>query len=79
MTNNEHSSRRTRHIDIEHHVVHDNVEEGIICIVYVGMGLDIQGVRCGVIYFPHKSTYKREMNNNNILKRSKWLPTVSCK
>ena len=36
MANNRYSSRRTRHIDVKHHVVRDAVEEGIVRIVYVG-------------------------------------------
>ena len=35
MTNNKHSSRRTRHIDVKHHIVRDAVEKGLIRIVYV--------------------------------------------
>ena len=35
MANNKHSSRRTRHIDVKHHVVRDAVEEGVVRIVYV--------------------------------------------
>lgn len=30
MINNNHSSRRVRHIDVEHHVACDAVEEGLI-------------------------------------------------
>ena len=36
MANNRYSSRRTRHIDVKHHVVRDAVEEGTVRIVYVG-------------------------------------------
>ena len=36
MANNKHSSRRTRHIDVKHHIVRDAVEERLVCIVYVG-------------------------------------------
>ena len=35
MANNKHSSRRTRHIDVKHHIVRDAVEEGLVIIVYV--------------------------------------------
>ena len=35
MANNKHSSRRTRHIDVKHHIVRDAVEEGLVRIVYV--------------------------------------------
>ena len=35
MANNKHSSRRTRHIDVKHHIVQDAVEEGMIRIVHV--------------------------------------------
>ena len=34
MANNKHSSRRTRHIDVKHHIVRDAVEEGLVRIVY---------------------------------------------
>ena len=35
MANNKHSSRRTRHIDVKHHIVREAVEEGLVRIVYV--------------------------------------------
>ena len=35
MANDKHSSRRTRHIDIKHHIVRDAVEEGLVRIIYV--------------------------------------------
>ena len=35
MANNKHSSRRTRHIDVKHHIVRDVVEEGLVRNVYV--------------------------------------------
>ena len=35
MANNKHSSRRTRHIDVKHHMVRDAVVGGLIRIVYV--------------------------------------------
>ena len=35
MANNKYSSRRTRHIDVKHHIVRDAVEEGLVRIVYV--------------------------------------------
>ena len=36
MANNKHSSRRTRHIDVKHHIVRDAVEDGLVRIIYVG-------------------------------------------
>ena len=36
MANNKHSSRRTRHIDVKHHIVRDPVEKGFVRIVNVG-------------------------------------------
>ncbi|CAN0372224.1 unnamed protein product, partial [Ascophyllum nodosum] len=36
MVNNKHSSRRTRHIDVKHHIVRDAVEDGLVRIIYVG-------------------------------------------
>ena len=35
MANNKHNSRKTRHIDVKHHIVRDTVEEGLVRIVYV--------------------------------------------
>ena len=35
MANNKHGSRRTRHIDVKHHIVRDAVEERLVRIVYV--------------------------------------------
>ena len=35
MANNKHSSKRTRHIDVKHHIVRDAVEEELVRIVYV--------------------------------------------
>ena len=35
MANNKHSSRRTRPIDVKHHIVRDAVEGGLVRIVYV--------------------------------------------
>ena len=36
MANNKHSSRRTHHIDVKHHIVRDAVENGLVRIIYVG-------------------------------------------
>ena len=35
MANNKHSSKRTRHIDVKHHIFPDAIEEGLVRIVYV--------------------------------------------
>ena len=35
MANNKHSRRRTRHIDVKHHIVRDAAEEGLVRIAYV--------------------------------------------
>lgn len=35
MTNNKHSSKRTRHIDVNHHIIHDAVDAGRVLITYV--------------------------------------------
>ena len=35
MANNRQSNRRTRHIDVKHHIVRDAVEEGLVRIVHV--------------------------------------------
>ena len=38
MANNRFSSRRTRHIDVKHHIVRDAVDSGIIFMEYVKSG-----------------------------------------
>ena len=38
MTTNRFSSRRTRHVDVKHHIVRDAVESGIVRIHYVKSG-----------------------------------------
>ncbi|CAN0449542.1 unnamed protein product, partial [Ascophyllum nodosum] len=38
MTTNRFSSRRTRHVDVKHHVVRDAVESGVVRIYYVKSG-----------------------------------------
>ena len=35
MATNRFSSRRTRHVDVKHHIVHDAIESGIVRIHYV--------------------------------------------
>ena len=35
IANNKHSSRRTRHIDIKHHLIRDTVNNGKVKVVYV--------------------------------------------
>ena len=38
MANNRFSSRRTRHIDVKHHIIRDTVDEGIIRVEYMPSG-----------------------------------------
>ena len=38
MATNRFSSRRTRHVDVKHHIVHDAVESGVVRIDYVNSG-----------------------------------------
>ena len=38
MATNRFSSRRTRHVDVKHHIVHDVVESGVVRIHYVKSG-----------------------------------------
>ena len=38
MVTNRFSSRRTRHVDVKHHIVRDTVESGVIRIHYVKSG-----------------------------------------
>ena len=38
MANNRFSSRRTRHIDVKHHVIRDAIDSGIIRVEYVNSG-----------------------------------------
>ena len=38
MATNCFSSKRTRHVDVKHHIVHDAVESGVVRIYYVKSG-----------------------------------------
>ena len=38
MATNRFSSRRTRHVDVKHHIVRDAVESGVVRINYVKLG-----------------------------------------
>ena len=38
MVTNRFSSRRTRHVDVKHHIVRDAVESGVVRIHYVKTG-----------------------------------------
>ena len=38
MATNRFSSRRTRHVDVKHHIVRDAVESGVVRINYVKSG-----------------------------------------
>ena len=35
LANNKHASRRTRHIDVKHHIVRDAIEKGKVRVIYI--------------------------------------------
>ena len=63
MVTNRFSSRRTRHVDVKHHIVCDAVEIGVVRIHYVKSGEQQAGVLKKLLDVHSFETYARFLLN----------------